>query len=193
MRHGFERVDPQRVDLHGLPRARGNDPVADFGVHPGELHAGAAGKEQTVGGIGMNVVARALHVGINNPGENWKKFLQRRGVLRGREILADGLEIPERGIHGVVFGLAAGVRKIVRQHPAINVARKGKKNPLRNIGAPSRERQSWQRDHGVAAPIAEPVIAGDDAAAVRLFRQAALDDELVGGEDELPQPGGRFR
>src|SRR5205085_11395439 len=53
-------------------------------------------------------------------------------------------------------------------------------------------RQSRQRNQGVAAPIAEPVIAGDDAAAVRLFWKAAFYDELVGGKDELPKPGGRF-
>src|SRR5258708_266346 len=43
-----------------------------------------------------------------------------------------------------------------------------------------------------AAPVAEPVIAGDNAAALRLFRQAALHDELIRCEDELPNPRGRL-
>src|SRR5258708_34226776 len=41
-----------------------------------------------------------------------------------------------------------------------------------------------------AAPVAEPVITGDNAAALRLFRQAALHDELIRREDELPNPRG---
>ena len=36
------------------------------------------------------------------------------------------------------------------------------------------------------------MIARDDAAAVRLFRQAALHDELVRRENELPEPGRSF-
>src|SRR5260370_35474510 len=49
-----------------------------------------------------------------------------------------------------------------------------------------------QRNHGVAAPVAETVIASDDAAAVGLFRKAALNDELIGSENELPKPRGGF-
>jgi hypothetical protein len=36
------------------------------------------------------------------------------------------------------------------------------------------------------------VVAGDDAAAFGLFGKTALDDELISGEDELPQPRGRI-
>ena len=40
-----------------------------------------------------------------------------------------------------------------------------------DVGAAGRERQAGQRDHGVAAPIAEPVIAGDDGLAARRARR----------------------
>src|SRR5438067_796342 len=38
--HDPERVVPQRLDLHWLPGSRSDHPVANFGVHPGKLHAG---------------------------------------------------------------------------------------------------------------------------------------------------------
>src|SRR5262249_5946183 len=34
-----ERVEPERLYFDGLADPRGDDPVADFGVHPGQLHA----------------------------------------------------------------------------------------------------------------------------------------------------------
>ena len=54
-----------------------------------------------------------------------------------------------------------------------------------------------EADHGVAAPIGEPGISGDDRARLVAFgsktgfvpgARVGRDDELVGGEDEL---GGR--
>ena len=56
------------------------------------------------------------------------------------------------------------------------------------------KRQPFKTDHGVAAPVGEPVIAGDDGANVfagglckdALFRTAAgQDDELIGGQHQL--------
>jgi len=102
------------------------------------------------------------------------KVLYRRGVLRRGKILPDGFEIPERGIDRVVFRLTACVWEIVRQHSSVHVSRKGKKDLPGHARASGRERQSRQRNHGVAAPVPEPVIAGDDAPAIRLFRKAAL-------------------
>ena len=188
----FERVDPQRINLHGLSRAGRHHPVADFSIHPSELDSRTTGIEQPVGRVRVDAVAGARDVRLDHGGENREKFLQRHGILRRFEILPDGFDIPQRGIDGVVFWLAPDVREIVGEHPAVNVARKSEKDLPGNGSPAGRERQSRQRNHGVAAPIAEPVIAGDDAAAVRLFRKAALYDELVGGKDELPKPGGRF-
>ncbi len=140
----------------------------------------------------MDVVAGARDVRIDHACENRKKFLQRHGILRRFEILPDGFEIPERRIGGVVFRLASSVRKVVREHAAIHIARKSKKDLLRRIRAAGRKRQPRQSNHGVAAPVAKPVIAGDDAAAVGFFGQAALHNKLIGGKDELPKPRGRF-
>src|ERR1700730_18083426 len=106
---GFESVDPQRIYFDGLSGTRGDHPIADFRVHPGELQAGTASVKQAVGGVDVNVVPRAGDVCFDHGGEHREKFLQGDGVLRDRKILADGFEIPECGVYGVVFGRAAGV------------------------------------------------------------------------------------
>ena len=46
-----ERVVPERIDLDRLADARRDHPVADLGIHPGQLHAGLAGAQQPVRGI----------------------------------------------------------------------------------------------------------------------------------------------
>src|SRR5205807_4977043 len=57
-----------------------------------------------------------------------------------------------------------------------------------------REGQARQCDHGIPAPVIEPVIAGDDGPSARGLGAAigrrrpgagACDDELIGGEGQL--------
>jgi hypothetical protein len=47
--HDRQGVVPKRVDLDRLADARRHHPIADLGVHPGELHARFAGMKQPVG------------------------------------------------------------------------------------------------------------------------------------------------
>ena len=47
--HGAEGVEPEGLDFDGLAAARGDDPVVNFDVHPGELDAGGVGDEEAVG------------------------------------------------------------------------------------------------------------------------------------------------
>ena len=46
--HDAQGVIPERLDLNRLSAARGHHPVANPGVHPGELRARRASIEQTV-------------------------------------------------------------------------------------------------------------------------------------------------
>src|SRR5437868_11634 len=63
--HDFECVEPQRLNLYRLSYARGDDPIANLGVHPSELDSGFAGIKQAVL-QDANVVASAAQVRIND-------------------------------------------------------------------------------------------------------------------------------
>ena len=103
----------------------------------------------------------------------------------------DGDEIPERGIDRVVLRRIAGVGESIGQHPFADEAGKSAQNAGGGGVATRGERETGQRDHRVAPPVAEPGIAGDDGLAERLPAGVTpLDDELIGCERELPDPGG---
>src|SRR5258708_13103983 len=46
--HRSKRVDPKGINLHRLASSRCDDPVADFCVHPRELHTGTSAIENPV-------------------------------------------------------------------------------------------------------------------------------------------------
>ena len=109
-----------------------------------------------------------------------------RGVVLGCGVVGtDGLDVPERGVDSVVLGRLAAVGKPVRQHPAVHEPAERREDPARDLGASGRQRQAGQRDHRVAAPVAEPVVAGDDGHAGEIVRAGPAHHELVGGEHEL--------
>jgi len=87
---------------------------------------------------------------------------------------ANGFEEPQCRIDGVVLGSLPGIRKTVRQHDLINMLRIRTQNVSCNIEASSGKREPGKRDHGISAPIAEPVISGDDALLI-----AARNDVLI--------------
>src|SRR5206468_12713178 len=101
--------------------------------------------------------------------------------------------IPQGGVRSVVLRYAACVWKIVGQHSTIDVTGEGKKNFSGDFRAAGCERQTGQRNHGVTAPIAKPVITRNDRPSLRLSGQRSLHDELVGGKNQLANPGRRNR
>ena len=76
---------------------------------------------------------------------------------------------------------------------------KGAQDPRGHVVATGDQRQARQTDHGVAAPVAKPGIAGDDRTAacpersrrIGLIGQGAADDELVGSQHQVLHPGRR--
>src|SRR5947209_5707469 len=60
--HEAQRVIPQCVDLHRLAPPGRHDPVANLGIHPGELIAWLSLPEQTVRWINANAEASAAQV-----------------------------------------------------------------------------------------------------------------------------------
>ena len=120
-------------------------------------------------------------------------------VARGAEIAIDGVEVPEAGVGGVVEALAGAFREHVGDQAVPHVVGEGAEDVARLLVAARQEGQALEVDHRVAAPVGEPVIAGDDRA--RLVPGGAdqgrvghapgrRHHELVGGQDEL---GGRTR
>jgi hypothetical protein len=41
-------VVPERIDFDGFANARRHHPIAHLRIHPGQLHAGNSGLEQTI-------------------------------------------------------------------------------------------------------------------------------------------------
>ncbi len=69
----------------------------------------------------MDLVARAAHVPVDDVLQHREQVAQ-QGLVAGRLVLgADGLEVPEGGIDGVVLRRLPLVGKAVREHPAINI------------------------------------------------------------------------
>src|SRR3989454_10289933 len=94
-------------------------------------------------------------------------------------------------ICGVVLGRLARVREPIREHAAVDESGERLEDPPRDQGPPRRERETRQRDHRVAPPVPEPVIAGDHAHAVGIIAERPSDHELIGREDQLADPLGR--
>src|SRR5271165_6212564 len=79
------------------------------------------------------------------------------------KISTSRFEKPKRRVHCVVFRCFTCVGKPVGQHTLIHVLRERTQNAASNLRLASRQSESGQSDHGVAAPVAEPVIASDDS------------------------------
>src|SRR5439155_6566704 len=104
---------------------------------------------------------------------------QRTLFLRCEKVIVDRNDVPERCIDRIEFGLLAGIGKAIRQHALRNNTRPGEQNIARVFKMPGRDAKAANRDKRVAAPIAEPGIAGDEGLSF-----AALDEICVGGAFE---------
>ena len=97
------------------------------------------------------------------------------------QIGASRLKEPQRGIDRVEFRGFTGIREAVRQHSLIYMSREGAQDATRNFILACRESKARESDHGVATPVTEPVVAGDDR-----FLLPTGNDVLVGRGDETP-------
>src|SRR5450631_997479 len=130
----------------------------------------------------MYAVAGAAHVPIDDVFEYGIKLLAHEFFVAAVvEVGADGFEEPQRRVGGIVFRGLAGVRETIGKHALVNACGVGFKDLTGDVEASGDQRQTGQRDHGVAAPICEPVIAGHDG-----FERSALDDVLIGGGGQRP-------
>ena len=118
--HHAQGVVPKRLHLHRFPAARGDDEVADLGVHPGQLGAFLAAFEKPVG-AGVDTEQRAALVPGDDLAKNGVKVLPHElHVARVFDIRADGFEIPKGCVDGVIFG-RAGFGEAVGKQPLVDV------------------------------------------------------------------------
>ena len=120
---------------------------------------------------------------IDDAGEHRKQFAYEIQILGGFKVLARGLEKPQSGVDGIVLRGAAVVGKVIGNHAAIDISGGRTENFASDVWAAEGECEARQSDHGVAAPIGEPVIAGKNGAAIGIFGGGAFHDELIGGEN----------
>ena len=123
--HHEQGVVPEGVDFNGFAHAGGDDPVAHFGIHPGELHACFSGVEQAIGGVDLNAVAGAFAMPGHDRLELGKQVFDQGGIGGGSVVGAQRFEVPEGGVYGVVVGCLPIFRKSVGQHTLVDVAGKG--------------------------------------------------------------------
>src|SRR6059058_3874052 len=111
---------------------------------------------------------------------------QRRLFRRCEKIIVDRNDVPERCIDRIEFGLLTGIGEAIRQHALGNNARPSEQNIARVFQMSGRDAEAANRNKRVAAPIAEPGVAGDEGLSL-----AALDEICVGGAFE--RTGETFR
>src|SRR6185312_5841788 len=129
-------------------------------------------------GIAANAEAGPARVPVDHAEERLvKRRANEREIAGVLEVLANRFEQPERCIGGIVFGGGAAIRETVGKHAAIERSRPGLEELLCKVEAAGDERETGKGNHGVAAPVREPVVAGND----RWVSAGTPDEKCVGG------------
>ena len=152
------------------------------------MHAGFAGPQQAVWS-GVNPIPSAAEVPLQHVFQlGIQAGAHKRFVAGVVQITAHRLKQPQGRVHRIVFRLFAAIRKTIGQHPPIRAIDECPQNVTGDFEAPGQQRQARQRHHGVAAPIAKPMIAGDHRMQI-----TALDDELIRRRSQFLNKGIRRR
>ncbi len=95
-------------------------------------------------------------------------------VLSVMKVLSDCLEEPQSCIDRVVLGNLTVVGETIRQHASVDEADELEQYLQSQLGSICCKKQAGKSDHGVATPIAKPVVSSDDRVTGR-----SRDDELI--------------
>ncbi len=172
---------PERLDLHRLAAARGDDEAVDLGIHPGQLLPRLARGEEAVD-VGADAEAGSPKVTLDDLDEK-RVDVTEEGLVAGRLVIrAHRLDEPERPVDVVVLGLGPLVGEAVGDHAAVDVPGKGLEDRLGDVEPARGEEKAGEGDHRVAPPVGEPGVAGDDGPPF-----AALHDESIGGRAQETQ------
>src|ERR1043165_4664247 len=189
-----ERVVPECVDLDGLAAPRRDDPAVALRIHPGQLITFRALHEQAVLRVDVDAEARAFEVALADVVHLGEEDFERDAVVGRPKIAVERVEEPERRVGSVVEALVRAVGEHVGDEAVAYVLAEGSENPAGLAEAARGEGDTFQTYHRVAAPVCEPVVAGDDrahflAGGVRargiLLAARGRDDELIRREREF--------
>jgi hypothetical protein len=155
---------------------------------------GGALAQESVVRIDANSKEGSLDVPLDDRQENRQEKFEQRAVPGISEVPIDRVKEPKRCVGGVVDPGVVALREHVRNETVLHIVRKGSEDVARLGIAAGDESQALEADHGVATPVGEPVVARNDraklvAVCVRTRcvgdSSCRVDDELIGGEDEL--------
>src|SRR5262249_259542 len=151
------------------------NPIANLCVHPSKLRTGLTGVEQP-SRIKLNTEAGSANMPVDYVPENLVELLLNEGhITRVCKVRTNSFEEPQGGIDRIELRSVPKVWKTVWKHALVNVLSKCAQNAASDFVTSGRKRKTREGDHCVTSPIAEPVIAGNNAVLI-----AAGDDVLVG-------------
>ena len=190
--HGHQGVEPEGIDLHRFAAPGGDHPTIGDRIHPGELHAGGTAAQQTIGWIHGDVEAGADQVVLQHLLEPPVQLAGQIEIVAGLHVLPERLEIPEPGIHRVEVHLlqrSPHFREAVGQHAPIEGFAEAHEQGAGDLLPAGAEGQAGEADQRVASPVLEPVVAGDDRPRRPARPGLTGDQELVGRQHQLVDPG----
>src|SRR5690349_239901 len=88
--------------------------------------------------------------------------MQGRSIVGVVEVSTKRVKKPKRRIGGVIKTLPLSIREHVWDEPVADIRGEGSQDISGLQTTASNERETLQRNHGVASPVGEPMIAGDD-------------------------------
>ena len=95
-----------------------------------------------IGRIHTDSKPGALAIPRQHLDQRGKDRFEKGAVIGGVHILADGLDIPERGINGVVFGFFPCVGETIGQHALVGILREGRQDAASDVNAPGGQGES---------------------------------------------------
>src|SRR5207244_9124789 len=178
-------------------------PIAHLRVHPGELITFHALCEKAVARIDMNVEASAPQMILRDIDQDPQQQMQSGPIVCVMQVATKRVKKPQSGVGGMIKPFLFSIRKHVWDEPIANVMGEGAQNISRFQTAPGNEGETFERNHGIASPIGEPVVTGDYRShfiaggmrASGFFGATSRgDNELVAGKNELGRKStARFR
>src|SRR5262249_45524544 len=120
--------------------------------------------------------------------------MQSRSIVGVVQVTTQGVKKPERRVGGVIKTFLLPIREHVWDEPVADVMGECSQNISGLQTTTGDKAETFQRNHGVASPVGEPMITGDDSSHVvtRSMRTGGFlkttsrrDDELVAGKNEL--------